>query len=311
MSLRLTDRELRIVVTIASEGSVRAAAEKLHVTQPGLSRTLKNVEERIGLRLFDRTLGGMVPTAAGRMMIHRAEDVLTRLGDLETLMQDLSAGAAGEIRVGYTDDAHYGWFPDAVQAWLHLHDRIDIRLVEGYSPDIAVRVADGELDLGLISPPIPPNLTDVELAPIRPLPLRIAVAADVPEADATSLPLSAIAEKTIITGSLHPESGFYLQMMQILAELKSANRFRHGIYPTAMIANMVAAGLGWSLLTEDSVLLCGHCRGTYTNYLDSLSQRFLGNGSSKLGAEYIAHASGVSLFQLSSRQVAGAIHEFY
>lgn len=253
MPLKLTDRELRVIVAIGAEGSVRGAAEKLRIAQPGLSRTVKGVETRIGLRLFDRRLGGMTPTPEGRVMIARAEDVLTRLNDLEILMEDLSAGTAGEIRIGYTDDAQYGWFPRAVQDWLHRYDRIDLRLVEEYSPVIAEKVATGELDLGLVSPPIPPQLTDIEVEPIRPLPLRIAVPADIPEARAPSLPLGAIGGKTIITGSLQSESGFYQQMMQILAGLRSGNRFRHGIYPTAMIANMVAAGLGWSLLTDDSV----------------------------------------------------------
>ncbi len=121
------------------------------------------------------------------------------------------------------------------------------------TPANLVRFADGALDLALLSPPIQPHLTELESAALPPATLLMAVPADDPIAQQGAIKLDRLKGQTLITGSLMPESGFYIQLMSLLGKLRADVTLRDGIYPTTMIANMVGAGLGWSLVTEDSV----------------------------------------------------------
>ncbi|MEV4259484.1 LysR family transcriptional regulator, partial [Spirillospora sp. NPDC049652] len=69
-------RLLGYVVAIAEEGSVSAAARRLHLTQPTLSRQLRDLERELGTRLFEREGRGLVPTEAGRALLRRARVIL-------------------------------------------------------------------------------------------------------------------------------------------------------------------------------------------------------------------------------------------
>lgn len=89
--------ELRYLVAIAQNGSVSAAAKQLYVAQPNVSKALKSLEDEYGLRVFERTSTGMLPTEGGRRFIAQAERVLEEIGKLE---QDAhyAHGACTELR---------------------------------------------------------------------------------------------------------------------------------------------------------------------------------------------------------------------
>jgi DNA-binding transcriptional LysR family regulator len=94
-------RQLRYLVAIADEGNVGRAAEKLFVSQPALSYTLKTLEHELGLRLFDRHAGGVTATAAGRDVVAEARRVLRQADRLTATAERHRRGTIGVLRVGF------------------------------------------------------------------------------------------------------------------------------------------------------------------------------------------------------------------
>ena len=88
--------ELRYLVAIMKWGSVSAAAKQLYAAQPNVSKALKNLEEEYGLRIFERSSTGMIPTEQGKRFIRQAQRVLQQVDELkqEAHQQRRAAGGA-------------------------------------------------------------------------------------------------------------------------------------------------------------------------------------------------------------------------
>lgn len=97
---RLGARDIRQIVAVAEQGSIRRAAELLGMTQPGLSKNIRLIEERLGVQMFDRSTAGARLTRAGDQLVARGRSIL---GDIDALEHDLvrsSRVEEGAVRVG-------------------------------------------------------------------------------------------------------------------------------------------------------------------------------------------------------------------
>ncbi|WP_030906737.1 LysR substrate-binding domain-containing protein [Streptomyces sp. NRRL F-5126] len=97
---RLKLRHLRYVVAIAEQGSLVAAAERLHITQPVLTRGLRELEAILGVELFVRSSRGMAPTLFGDVFVDHAQAVLAELRRAGRHIEELAEGHAGTVTVG-------------------------------------------------------------------------------------------------------------------------------------------------------------------------------------------------------------------
>jgi DNA-binding transcriptional LysR family regulator len=132
---RLKLPQLTFIVALSEERSVAKAAARLNVTQPAASKMLKDIEERLGAQLFERSRRGATPTTSGELVIRSARVVL---GELRHLAEELSAhrsGLHGKVAVGTLLTAAAALLPKSIT-----------RLRASY-PGIMVRIAEGTWDL--------------------------------------------------------------------------------------------------------------------------------------------------------------------
>src|SRR5665213_3635549 len=94
-------RHFRYFVAVAEEENVSRAALKLHVSQPGVSRQIQDLEDEIGFQLFERSAKSLKLTAAGKVFLAEAKSVLLHADDAVKKARAVSGGAGGEINVGY------------------------------------------------------------------------------------------------------------------------------------------------------------------------------------------------------------------
>jgi len=99
MSPKLEVRHLKLLVTVAEEGSVTEAGKRLHLTQSALSHQLRDAEEKLGTALFLRLGRKMVLTPAGERLIVCARRVLDELSSTEVQIEGLNGGSRGVIRL--------------------------------------------------------------------------------------------------------------------------------------------------------------------------------------------------------------------
>lgn len=168
---RLKIRHLVLVTEIADAGSVVRAAEAMHVTQPVVTRGLRDVEEILGVNLFDRLPRGVAPTAYGELFLDHARAVLAQLRSADEQIQLLRTGDMGTVVVGTHLAGSNLLLPRAIAALKAQHPRVIVSVREATPDTLQQQLLAGELDVvvGRLTPKTSNRLSQEKLheEPIR------------------------------------------------------------------------------------------------------------------------------------------------
>ena len=146
--------QLRYFIAVAEQLQFGRAAASLHISQPPLSRAIRALEERLGMALFVRNRRKVELTPAGVRLL---EDARRTLGQLERTVLELRGMASGErgrLRIGFVSLADYGVLPSLLKSYKAARPGVQLALREMLSPEQSLALAAGELDFGLLLPPV-------------------------------------------------------------------------------------------------------------------------------------------------------------
>lgn len=146
--------QLRYFVAVAERLHFGRAAEALHISQPPLSRAIRALEERLGVLLFARTRRRVELTVEGSRLLEEARRFIGQLERSVSELRGMAAGEQGRLRVGFVSLADYGVLPDLLRRYKSARPGIALALREMLSPEQASALAAGELDFGLLLPPV-------------------------------------------------------------------------------------------------------------------------------------------------------------
>ncbi len=121
-------RHLRLVKALTETENLTRAAKKLHVSQPALSQQLRELEDRLGAVLFERTGKKMIATRMGRWVLQAAEKVLTELDRVERDIAKAVHGEAGTIRVGVHCVLSLQWLPNIMRRFSDMYPQVELVL---------------------------------------------------------------------------------------------------------------------------------------------------------------------------------------
>jgi DNA-binding transcriptional LysR family regulator len=142
---------LRLLVTVADTGSFTGAAGRLNYTQSAVSRRIASLEQQAGGPLFERLPRGVRLNPAGRALHRHAVDVLDRLSRAEQELTVIHAGHGGMLRVGAFATANISLMPAALRGFRRARPDVEVVAVEGRSATLMERLAEGALDLAVVS----------------------------------------------------------------------------------------------------------------------------------------------------------------
>jgi LysR family transcriptional regulator, regulator for metE and metH len=151
MSRFLDSRHLRLVAEVARTESVTRAADRLNVTQSAVSHQLREIEDQLGTPIFVRSGRRMLPTAAGRVIVAAAGDVLAAIGRAEWKVEQLKRQAGGELRVCTHCYTGYSWLPAIVAGLQRRYPAFSLQIVPEYTVDPIAAMLDANLDLALMN----------------------------------------------------------------------------------------------------------------------------------------------------------------
>lgn len=158
---------LRSFLETAEAGGITAAAKRLFVTQPALSRRLQQLEAELGVRLFERRATGVALTAEGRLVAREGRAIVERF---EQLRQDATALANlehGVVRIGGGATAVAFLLPEAIARFQAASPGVVFQVKEAGSREVERDVVDERLELGVVTLPIEPALqAEVEVTPL-------------------------------------------------------------------------------------------------------------------------------------------------
>jgi len=147
-------RQLRYFVAVAEEEHVGRAAERLHISQSPLSRQIAQLEESLGLNLFERTQQRIRLTVDGRTFLAETKALLTHAKRLESLGKRLGRGEEGGLCIGYIENAmHTSVLPDALSILRAARHDLHIALYSQNSQEQLEGLRQRSLDIALVSEP--------------------------------------------------------------------------------------------------------------------------------------------------------------
>jgi len=144
---RLKLRQLRAIDAIATHKSLLKSAQALGMSQPSLTKSLKELEDILGVRLFERHARGVTPTLFSDAVAQTARRILAELGRLDEELDRLSSHSSGTIALGALPAAASGLLPGALARLKSAHPDIQVRLVQGRTEELLPSLAAGDLDL--------------------------------------------------------------------------------------------------------------------------------------------------------------------
>ncbi len=224
--------------------SFARAAEELHLTPPAVSMQLKQLEDSVGLPLFERRGRVMALTPAGELLLHHALRVLGEIKDAEGSLQGLLGAETGRITVGMVSTAKY-FMPRLLAAFARTHPGVDVQFVVGNRELLLEKLQDNEVDLG-VTGRLPVEI-DAHADPIAAHPYVLIAPPDHRLRKARNIQLDALRDETFLLREEGSGSRRVAEEMFERRKFKPARTISLGSNETIKQAAM--AGLGVSLLS--------------------------------------------------------------
>jgi len=248
MSLNL--HLLRMFSTVVRSGSFSKAADILNVSQPAISKGVRDFELQVGCRLLNRSPKGVVPTPEGLALSRRAEALFAVERAAEEELSALRGLHNGSLRIGASTTIATYMIPPYLGAFHRSYPGIDLHLVSANTRDIAEQMVAQDIDIGLVEGPVDDrNLTSL---PWRTDVMQLIAAPDHRFADvAGPIDPKEIEHEVLIVRE--PGSGSREVVTQALAARGIEPLRTLEIGSTAAIKQVVAAGLGIAIVSGMSV----------------------------------------------------------
>ncbi|MFO0761675.1 MAG: LysR family transcriptional regulator [Byssovorax sp.] len=155
---------LRYFQAIAKRGSMTAAARDLNLSQPTLTVAVRNLEEKLGTKLFLRNRSGVTLTSTGRELLHHTAEIFSLIERAEERIQGLETDEVGSFVIGCHESLGAYFLPTFMSRFLRAAPKIELSLSNASSSDVADAVVARQVDFGLVVNPRPhPELVCVNL----------------------------------------------------------------------------------------------------------------------------------------------------
>lgn len=252
---------LRLFLHVAATGSFSRAATLALSTQSAVSKRIGALERQLDVRLFERTGRGTRLTAAGRRLLPRAEALTAEIDRLPEFVADDARSPGGVVRLSLQPSVSWPLVGDLVAAVRQRHPNLHLQIAEGPTRQIEESLADGRIDLGIVSLLPPPGLGECEA--LFNVPLGLVAKAGDPHARRATIPFSQFARLPLVIATM-PNGGRVLVeeearnagiALNVVVELNSIHVMkklvaRGGLYslasPSAVAAEVAAKELALS-----------------------------------------------------------------
>jgi DNA-binding transcriptional LysR family regulator len=241
-------RHLRYFVAVAEEENVSRAALKLHVSQPGLSRQIRDLEDEIGFSLLERSAKSVRLTDAGKIFLVESRAVLQRAVDAVKNARVVATGERGEIHVGYAPSLTVQILPPALRRFQEQFPKVRVALHDLSTEEMLAQLRSGKLQVALSVRPPRAMLRELQFAELARYPMCVAVAPGHPFARARSVTLAQVTREPLIGYSRAEYPEYHESLSKLFAAIKDKPHFAEEHDGVTSLITAVEIGRGVALV---------------------------------------------------------------
>ena len=251
----MTLTELKYIVAVAREKHFGRAAEACFVSQPTLSVGIKNLEEELQVKLFERSANEVAVTPLGEDIIRQAQSVLEQAANIKEIAKRGKDPLAGPLRLGVIYTIAPYLLPELVRHSIDMSPQMPLMLQENFTVKLLEMLRTGEIDCAIMAEPFPD--TGLAVAPLYDEPFMAALPSSHPLALRESISATELkAETMLLLGNGHC---FRDHVLEVCPEFARFSNHTEGIRKSfegsslETIKHMVAAGMGVTVVPRLSV----------------------------------------------------------
>ena len=240
-------RQLRQFVAVAEHLHFGRAAFALHISQPPLSRSIQDLEAKLGAKLLERSRRKVELTPAGAWYLEEARQVLARLERAARSVAERSAGGTGALRIGFVTIADYSVLPGLLSRFKAAHPGVSLALRELVTEAQLEALGAGELDLGFVLPPLPAR--EVDSIAVNREPLVVALPGRHPLArEHGPLGVRSLAEEPFVMVPANLARGLSDVVLGVCARAGFAPSIAQEAVQMQTVVSLVSSGLGVAIV---------------------------------------------------------------
>jgi DNA-binding transcriptional LysR family regulator len=249
-------RHLRYFIAVAEQENVSRAALKLHVSQPGVSRQIHDLEEEIGVQLFERSAKSLRLTDAGRKFLDEARAVLQRTEEAVRNARAVAGAGDGEIHVGYAPSLTIQILPRALRAFQAKLPRTRVALHDLSTEEMLSGLRAGKLQVALMVQPPPKMLRGLQFRELARYPMCAALAPKHPLAKSKTISLGQLSGEPLIAYSRKDYPEYHDILDELFAGVRQPRVAEEHDGITSIIA-AVESGRGFALVPKCVQFMAG------------------------------------------------------
>ncbi len=248
--LNFTLRQLQVFEKVASHLNYSRAAEELYLSQPAVSMQIRQLEEHVGLPLFEQLGKKIFLTEAGRELLNYSRTISQQLAEMEAMFDEMKGLEKGRLTLSVVNTAN-SFAPQLLAKFCQRHTHINVSLQVANRDTILKHLAENSTDLAIMGRP--PTEIDVSAEQFMDNPLVVIAAPDHPLAKLQRIKLARLADETFL--SREKGSGTRSAMERVFAEHRIQPRIGMEVETNEAIKQAVQAGMGLGILSLHSIEL--------------------------------------------------------
>lgn len=246
-------RHLRYFIAVAEEQSFTRAAERMHITQPPLSRAIADLEAEVGTRLLERTTQSVRLTDAGLLFLEHAHTAVQSACMAKEAAQWAAQGQAGRLNIGFVGAAAYSFLPQVLRTYRQAFPRVALNLSTMTIERQLEALLSGDIDVGLLRPPVnEPQISTVQLLRER---FVVALPDIHPLSASECVALKELEIEPLVVFPRGEGLGFYAEVMAICRRAHFVPRIAQEATPMQTLIGLVGAGMGIAIVPASAMAL--------------------------------------------------------
>ncbi len=239
-------RLLKYFSVLAEELHFGKAAKRLHISQPPLSRQIKELEEELGVRLFNRTKRNVQLTEYGKYLKQESYKLFNQIDIMKNHLELMKNGTVGQIKIGYVGDFMHSIFPDILHALKQAYPKIETILLESDTESQISALRTGFIDIGFVRTPI--EVKDIIIKPIYEETFSLILSKSHPLSSRKKMPLKELAEEPYIGFSPKCPPPLSKSVMSICNKAGFSPKVIHRALQINSIVKLVENNVGYSII---------------------------------------------------------------